>query len=475
MSASVVILGLACAALALGAGVLLWDRSRLRAHGAGAQAAAQGARERIAELAGALESSERESDALRERLVSSAADGAALRARLDEQARRHEHELHESRARLEELNDRFQKAFDAAASRALQQSSEHFLRLARESFAKEHASAIRQMDDRVKPIDDALKKAADQIGRIEKERAESFGRLAESSTLLRQETANLVNALKRPEVRGAYGEMSLKRIAELAGMVEHCDFDLQHSLRNEQGRALRPDMIVRLPNGRVVAVDAKTPTSAYIDAANAPDPDDRHRHLDRFARHVFDQVQALSKKEYGDQIAGGLDFVVMFIPGDQFIDAAMGRRPDLLDAAASLGVVIASPSSLIALLRAVHIGWREKRLSDHAQELMTLGRELHERASGVLEAVAEVGVAINRTRDRYNKLVGSVDARLVPTLRKFEEHGAKSSRELHEPAPIEAEARALRSLPAPAPPPTGNENGPDVVSRPANTPQQAEH
>jgi DNA recombination protein RmuC len=201
-------------------------------------------------------------------------------------------------------------------------------------------------------------------------------------------------------------------------------------------------MIVRLPNGRAIAVDAKTNIEAYLDAVDAP-PEDAEAHIDRFARHVAEQAEALGKKDYWAAIDGAIDLVVMFIPGDQFVDAALSRRPDLIDQAAQRGIIIASPSTLIGLLRAVAIGWREKRLTDSAQELFKLGRELHERSARVLDLVGDVGSAIGSATSAFTKLVGSIDARLMPTLRKFEDAGASSEKTLAESKPIDATPRLL--------------------------------
>jgi DNA recombination protein RmuC len=203
-----------------------------------------------------------------------------------------------------------------------------------------------------------------------------------------------------------------------------------------------------MPNGRALAIDAKTNIEAYLDAIEASDPDEAQRQLDRFARHVAEQAEALAKKDYWSSIDGCFDFVVMFVPGDQFIDAALERRPQLLDLAAQRGVILASPSTLIGLLRAVYLGWREKSLSDSARELFELGKELHERAATALGYAAEVGKAISRSQELYNRFVGSVDARLMPTLRRFEERGAASARELPQLSAVEGVTREMQSLPS---------------------------
>jgi DNA recombination protein RmuC len=292
----------------------------------------------------------------------------------------------------------------------------------------------------VRPIGEALKKTEEKLGSLDRQHAAAFAGLSE----LKSETAKLARALARPEVRGRYGEIQLRRVAELAGMTPYCDFQEQASHRDAEGRLLRPDMIVHLPNQRLVAVDAKTNTDAYVQAASAPTPEAQEDLLERFADQMADQVTRLARKGYWREFDGSPDFVVMFVPGDQFLDAALARRPDLLDKAAEQNVILASPSTLIALLRAVAVGWREQTFADAARELMELGRVLHERAANVLEHAASVGKSLNDAVERYNRFVGSWESRLTPTLRKFEDAGATSGKELT-PLPV-VETRAATLL-----------------------------
>lgn len=384
----------------------------------------------------------------------------AYRARQEEAERAQREERTRYEQRLVEMKESFQQAIHATAAEALKRSSEHLLKIADDKFKGQQVEAHQEMEARklaveglVKPIAETLRKTDERLGLMERQRAESFGRLdenlrvvIEASDKLRKETGNLVQALRKPQVRGRYGEVQLRRVAELAGMRDYCDFSEQTSSRDDEGTLKRPDMVVKLPNGRAIAVDAKTNIEAYLDAVDAATPEDAERHIDRFARHVLEQAEALGKKEYWARVDGTLDFVVMFIPGDQFVDAALSRQPKLLEFAAEKNVIIASPSTLIGLLRAVHVGWREKRLTDNAQELFTLGRELHERAAKALELIGDVGGAITSATNAYNKLVGSVDSRLMPTLRKFEEAGAKSEKLLEEPKAVEANVRGVQGL-----------------------------
>jgi len=460
MLALVIVLAVGLALAAGAAVALLLGRERLRREEAVLRSRLAEGERRIAEFVSeadetsrALESAERMRHEIDARLVEKSLEAERLGARVQEIERQrlaHETELDR---RLAEAQVRFRALFDASAATALSRSSEQFLKLAEKSFAESREKTTAAVDARVKPIDETLRKTGETLGIIEKSRLDAQARLeqqirslGEMGALLTNRTDNLIKALRKPQVRGRYGEIQLQRVAELAGLRSYCDFSTQESARAQDGRLLRPDMVVRLPNGRTLAVDAKTNIEAYLDAIESENPEDAERNLDRFARHVADQAEALAKKEYWGSIEGAFEFVVMFVPGDQFIDAALQRRPDLLDLAAQKNVILASPSTLIGLLRAVHLGWREKSLSDNARELFKLGSELHERAAVALEFAGKVGLAIGQAQQRYNDFVGSVDARLMPTLRRFEEHGASSSKPLIDPAPVEGVTRELKML-----------------------------
>jgi len=351
----------------------------------------------------------------------------------------------------EELNRRAAEAFKSLAGEALSHSTGELLRIAEERFKQQHQAGQhdlelrrRAVEELVKPIGETLKKADERLGVIEKQREASFATLSEqvraagqASEMLRTETGKLVSALRKPQVRGAYGEIQLRRVCEVAGMRNYCrDFTTQESVRDSDGKILRPDMVVSLPNDRVVVIDAKTNIEAYLDALEAATPAEADGALDRFAGHVADQVGKLAAKTYWDQFEKAPEFVVMFVPGDQFIDAALSRRPELFETAASKRVILASPSTLIGLLRAVELGWKEQRLAEEARELRRLGEELHERAAKVWEAAAQVGESLERTVKKYNEFVGSVEGRLTPTLRKFEDAGVRSAKVLPSPAEV---------------------------------------
>ncbi len=342
--------------------------------------------------------------------------------------------------RLEALDAHSREAFESAASRTLRVASSEFLKRAEQTFKAQHEKSLAEsqqrreaMDGLVKPISDTLEKTQARLAELDA-----------SGRRLGEETARLVRALQKPEVRGRYGEIQLRRVAELAGMSALCDFDEQSTEQRRDGSLLRPDMIVRLPNERVVAVDAKCNLDAYLQAYRAEREEDRDAAMDRFAGHVADQVRKLSARGYWDAIDGSVDFVVMFVPGDHFLDAALERRPELLERAARHNVILASPATLIGLLRAVAVGWQEHKIAEDGRQLLKLGQELHDRAGKVFEHIGSVGKSLGQAVDSYNSLVGSVERNLTTTLRRFEEVGIKSRRELVDPPEIETKVRARK-------------------------------
>jgi DNA recombination protein RmuC len=426
-----------------------------------AQAAIAGLQERIEQLRGQMAKAEAEVVTLVER--SAAAEGlhrAELlkreeiyrerQAALEQQKQMLETEL---RQKLEEVSTRF----DALAGKALKAANEEFFKRTEALVASERQKAAAEIevkraavDQLLKPISETLEKTGLKLAEIDKARLETASQLgehlralSEGNIQLREETGRLVKALREPHVRGRYGEMQLRRVAELAGMQAYCDFTEQDCTTDGDGNPLRPDMVVRLPNERVVVVDAKTNIQAYLDALQARDPDEAEVCLDRFAKHVSDQAGALARKKYWSQYDGSPEFVVMFIPGDHFIDAALARQPDLLDLAARQKVLLAGPATLISLLRAVAVGYQEQRLARDAAELRSLGVELHERASVAFGYAAELGTMIERLTKKYNDFVGSYQSRLEPTLRKFESAGARSGKDLPQVESIETRPRLI--------------------------------
>lgn len=465
---AVVVLGAGC--LALG-GLTAWLGMRLMDAAARLGAAASEREARSAEL----DRLKRRADADAGRAADAQAELARLTERLAALQQQHKTELESlervSREKvaaaervLAESERRLAAAketFSATAAEALKLSREEFLALAKKAFEAERATGAAELDKRrvavehlVQPIAETLKRTDEKLAAMEKERASAYAGLveqvrsmAQTGEALRGETGKLVRALRDPQVRGAWGNFQLERIAELAGMLPRCHFEREHTTRDADGNVLRPDMIVHQPGGREIVVDAKTNIRAYLESLEAPTPEAAEECLERFARHVSDQVSRLAKKSYWKQYEGSPELVVMFVPGDQFIHAALERRPELWDTAMSQGVVLASPWTLFVLLRAAALLWDERRLGEEAKELRRLGSELHERAAVAFEHVSSLGESIGQAVKRYNLVVGSIEARLMPTLKKFEESGAGSARELPEPPKVAAAARETVALP----------------------------
>lgn len=346
---------------------------------------------------------------------------------------------------LDEAQKSIRESFKAAASDVLKESNQQFLHLAKKTFEGEQKDAVAQLEQRrqaidalVKPIKESLDKYQTSVQQIEASRKEAYGSLqqqvktvTEGQQRLQKETANLVTALRRPGVRGRWGELQLKRVAELAGMSEHCDFTLQETVSAGDG-PLRPDMIVRLPGGRVIVVDAKTPLEAFLNAIDCPDENQQRELFDSHAKQVEKHVKDLASKQYSSQFDRAVDFVVLFIPGEGFLHAAAQARPSLIEDAMARNVVIATPGTLMALLRAVAQGWREQQVSENAQRVSELGRELHKRLGVAFDHLANLCKAIGSTVSHFNKLVGSLENSVLPQARRFEELKSDSPNKLPE-------------------------------------------
>lgn len=377
-------------------------------------------------------------------------ENARLQAELDAERRN----AIEKGIALEQVRENLAGTFSTMASEALKHNSGEFLRLAQENLKQFHIQAQGELTQRekavenlVNPIREALEKTERQIQEVEKSRAEAYGSLtkhlesmAEAHRMLQGETRNLVQALRRPEVRGQWGEMTLKRLAELAGMVEHCDFFEQEQMRTEEGN-LRPDMIVRMPDGRDIIVDAKTPLDAYLSALEAGDDETRRRELERHARKVRERVRELSAKAYWQQFKNTPDFVVLFIPGEQFLSAALELDRKLLEDALADKVILATPTSFVALLRAVGYGWRQQALAENAEQIRKLGEELYGRVATFTEHLGRLGKSLESSVSHFNKTVGTYDTRVLPSMRRFTEMGISTKKELTDVAQIEVAAR----------------------------------
>ena len=362
----------------------------------------------------------------------------------------------EKMAIIEGARTQLSETFTALSNQALRSSTEEFLKLAQENLKQFHIQAQGELDQKEKSIDNLLQPVKEALTRtdhhlreLEKDRKEAYGSLtkhletmAQTQLLLQGETRNLVQALRRPEVRGQWGEITLKRLAELAGMVEYCDFYQQETTQGETG-TLRPDMVVRMPDGREIVVDVKTPLDGYLSAVEAPDDGVRTWHLERHARKVRERVRELASRNYWAQFKHSPDFVVMFIPGDQFLSAALDIDRDLLEYALGQKVILATPTSFVALLRAVAYGWRQQSLAENAEKIRDVGEDLYQRLSNFTEHLAKLGKNLGSSLDHYNKAVGSFERQVIPGARKFTEMGITARKPLHELDQIETGVRQL--------------------------------
>jgi len=362
-------------------------------------------------------------------------------------------------AASEQLNHQLRDTFNALAGEALKSNNAQFLRLARENLEQFHIKAEGELKKRenavenmVKPIREALEKTESQVRKMESDRHQAHGSLtkhletmAESHRLLQSETRNLVQALRRPEVRGQWGELTLKRLAELAGMVEHCDFQQQASVQTGQGQQ-RPDMVVRMPDKREIVVDAKAPLDAYLSAVEATDDQNRQTHLEHHARNVRARIKELASKGYWQQFKFSPDFVVLFIPGDQFLSAALEIDHTLIEDALAQNVILATPTSLVALLRAVAYGWRQEALAENAEAIREAGQDMYTRLTTFADHLAKLGRSLDSSVDAFNKAVGSYDTRILPGARKFTEMGVTVKKEAPALEQIERTTRRVESL-----------------------------
>ena len=362
----------------------------------------------------------------------------------------------EREAAFELANARLTQAFTDISNRSLQANSDTFLKLAEQNLGTHQEKAKRELSERekaveelVKPIRDALSSSQKQITELEKSRSEAYGSIRSqleamqlSQKSLTQETQNLVKALRRPEVRGQWGEITLRRLVELAGMVEHCDFVEQvHTANND--KIIRPDMIVNMPDKRQLVVDVKTPLDAYLAAAEAKDDVQRKLGLERHAKNVRAHIRMLSSKAYWKQFDESPDFVILFIPGDQFLSAALAEEPDLIEYALSQQIILATPTSFVALLKAVAYGWRQLALADNAKEIRILAEDLYGRLGTFVTHMNRVGRQLASSVENYNKAVGSLERNVLPGARKFTELGVHSSKEIEKLESLEPVPRTM--------------------------------
>ncbi len=363
------------------------------------------------------------------------------------------------------LRDQLHGAFGDLARNSLQSNSEIFLQLAAERLARQQQSAAQALSERevaigtlVQPLREALSRSEAQIQQLESARVGAFATLKSEveqlvlgQTLLSRETRNLVTALRRPDVRGQWGEITLRRVVEMSGMTEHIDFTEQHHQATATG-AVRPDMIVHMPERRDIIVDVKTPLDAYLSAVEAPDDEQRAKELRRHAQIVGARIRELAGKQYWAQFEHSPDFVVLFLPGDQFLAAAVQENPALIEEALRQNVMLATPTSLSALLKVIEYGWKQSRLADNAAEVRKLGEELYKRLATFAEHLGRLGKSLGASVDAYNKSVGSLEQQVLPGARRFPELGLRSNREIDALEPVEELVRIPRAA---EPPPSG--------------------
>jgi DNA recombination protein RmuC len=375
---------------------------------------------------------------------------------LEARVRNQESLQQEREIAFEAANAQLTKAFAELANQSLQSNSENFLRLAEQKFGVEQEKAKRELSERekaveslVKPIRDALDASRQQISELEKSRSEAYGGIKSqleamqaSQKSLTQETQNLVKALRRPEVRGRWGEITLRRLVELAGMVEHCDFQEQVHTASE-GQVIRPDMIVRMPDRRELVVDVKTPLDAYLEAVEAENDEQRRLGLERHAKNVRAHIRMLASKSYWDQFAESPEFVILFIPGDQFLSAALNVDPDLIEYALSEQIILATPTSLVALLKAVAYGWRQMALAENAQEIRKLAEDLYGRLGTFVTHMNKMGRQLASSVENYNRAVGSLERSVLPGARKFVELGVHEKKSIDKLETLDPVPRTL--------------------------------
>src|SRR5579862_2080227 len=435
------------AGIAMG-GVVGWLITRNSA--AQSEAAAASLRQQLEKLL-------QETDGLRARLEAEVKARAGAEASLDATRKN----LDEQRHLLDDARQKLSEAFKSLSSDVLMSQSESFLKLAGETFGKLRAQTDGDLGKRqeaidvlVQPLKEALLRYEGEIKAIEANRQDAYGSLRQHLTQigdtqnqLQRETANLVTALRKPQVRGRWGEITLRRLAELSGMVDRCDFFEQQTVSSADEATIRPDMVVHLPGDREIIVDSKVALDAYLDSIEAKSEEEKQQFLVRHAAQVRRHMEQLGSKAYWDRLPKAPEFAVLFLPGDPFLGAAVERDPVLIEDGMAHRVVIATPSTLIALLLAVYHGWRPEQLHKNAEEISDRGKQLYKRVHTMWEHLDSLRSAIDKTVESWNRVVGSLEHQVLPSVRRFRDLKATTADEIPELEQVEKTTRALPSSP----------------------------
>lgn len=372
------------------------------------------------------------------------AELAKEKAEKELRAQEMERRLSEQKAFFQETQNQMEKIFKGLASETLESQSKNFLNLAAERLDKKTTEASGTLNEKVlefqkllAPMKETLAKLQSDLSSVEKERNEQFGKIAQqltqvtlTSERLKEEASSLSKALRRPEVRGSWGEIQLKRVVELAGMNAFCDFEEQVSVRDDEKNLLKPDLIVRLPNNRMVVVDSKAVLDAFLDAVEAPSPEEKKKALERHAKNLRSRVQDLSKKSYWGQFEQSAEFAVLFIPNEALLSAAVEIDKSIIEDALKEKIIIATPTTLVALLKAIAYGWSQNQITENAQNMINQAKEFYERLTPWLKHLARVGANLESATKSYNEAIGSLDSRVLPSARKLKELGFQDREDL---------------------------------------------